>query len=463
MANSSPPNSRRVALEVLRHRRVGGEFVQETLHRALDRSGLPERERRLATELVYGVIRRRRTLDTLLRCVVRRPLDRVQQDVLHVLRLGAYQIVLLDSIPAYAAVDESVQLVRHLGLDRASGLVNAALRALERDLAEGFDSQPGAASVPYEGGRYRRMRRAVLPDPTSDPLEYAALGFSLPDWFVRRRSEGSDFAELCRLGFWFNSRPPLYVRVNPLRVSRDELLCRWREAGIAVEPADHRQSVLLSEGARIADLPGYREGWFTVQDLEAMGAASLLAPKPAEHVLDLCAAPGGKATHLAELMEDHGQVVACDVAPHRLERVTEQCRRLGLESVETVVLDAASPRCSLRGSFDAVLVDAPCSNTGVLGRRPEVRWRIKPKDIAELAALQRRLLLRGAECVRTGGRLLYVTCSIEPEENEEVVSAVLRERSDLKLVGQDVLVPGRPADGGYRALLLRTEQLSANL
>jgi 16S rRNA (cytosine967-C5)-methyltransferase len=448
-------DSRRLAFEVLRRPPIRGCFVQESLHLALDRSGLPDRERRLATELVFGVIRRRRTLDALLADVVNRPFDRIQGDVLCALRLGAYQVVLLDTIPSYAAVAESVQLVRHIGLERATGFVNATLRALERNLAEGFDSGPGAAAVPVDEGRYRRMRRAVLPDPACDPLRYVAEAFSLPDWFVERRSAVADFRELCRLGFWFNARPSLYVRVNPLRLSRDELLARWQLAGVAAEPADHPQGVRLPEGARVSKLPGYREGWFTVQDLSAMGAAPLLAPRPGERVLDLCAAPGGKTTHLAEQMEDRGRVVACDVNLRRLEQVVKQCRRLKLRSVVAAVVDGASAHCPLRSEFDAVLVDAPCSNTGVLARRPEARWRVTPRDIAELSAVQRRLLRWGAECLKPGGRLLYVTCSFEPEENEQVIASALEQRRDLTLIAEEALVPGRPADGGYRALLAR--------
>lgn len=454
---SAATDARSVAIEVLRQAPCEGQFVRETLHAALDRVPLPPRERRLATELVYGVIRRRRTLDALLAGVVRRPLDRVQGDVLHFLRLGAYQIVLLDAIPPYAAVYESVKLTRRFGLSRASGFVNGALRSLARELGEGFAFEPDAAAVPFDRGRYRRMGRAVLPDPAANPLEYVAVGFSLPDWFVVRRAERDDFAELCRLGFWFSARPPLYVRANPLRISRDELVSRWQETGIAAEPAEHPQSVHLPEGARVIDLPGYREGWFTVQDLSAMGAASLLAPEPGQSVLDLCAAPGGKATHLAELMEDRGRVVACDVDSERLEQVNEQSERLGLRSIETLVFDVTADLFPSGEPFDAVLVDAPCSNTGVLGRRPEARWRIQPRDIVELAELQRRLLHSAAELVKPGGRLLYVTCSIEREENENVVAAVVAKRADLELLSQEELVPGKPADGGFRALLKRRQ------
>jgi 16S rRNA (cytosine967-C5)-methyltransferase len=204
----------------------------------------------------------------------------------------------------------------------------------------------------------------------------------------------------------------------------------------------------------VRELPGCEEGWFTVQDESAMRVGTALAPEPGRTVLDLCAAPGGKTTHLAELMRDGGRVVACDVDGERLRNVEALARRLGLTSIETRRV-AAGDEGVPEGPFDAALVDVPCSNTGVLGRRPEARWRLRPGDLDHLVRLQRRLLLAAAGRVRPGGVLVYSTCSIEPEENCGVVQAVLQERGELRLEAEGESVPGRPADGAYWARLRR--------
>jgi 16S rRNA (cytosine967-C5)-methyltransferase len=240
----------------------------------------------------------------------------------------------------------------------------------------------------------------------------------------------------------------LTLRCNPLRTTREALLSALVQAGLTAEVGDHPQAVRLREHAAVRDLPGYAEGWFSVQDESAMRVASALAPAPGSTVLDLCAAPGGKTTHLAELMGDRGRIVAWDADEERLKTVTALAGRLGLTSIESV-------REAPAGPFDAVLVDVPCSNTGVLGRRPEVRWRLTPDDLRYLVPLQLRLLRLGCQRVRPGGVVVYATCSIEPEENGSVVRAVLREREGLRLEAEEEAVPGRPADGGYWARLRR--------
>jgi len=217
----------------------------------------------------------------------------------------------------------------------------------------------------------------------------------------------------------------------------------------------------LSESSPISELPGYDQGWFCVQDESAMGVATALASLPREggepwRILDLCAAPGGKTTHLAELMRDQGEIIACDVDRSRLATIETLAHRLGLSCIRPHLVDARNPTTVLEGPFDAALVDVPCSNTGVMGRRPEVRWRMKPEDLRELAPLQGRLLGLALERVRPGGVVVYSTCSIEPEENGEVVRAVLAKRLDWRLDAEQQSRPGQPADGGYWARLRGT-------
>jgi 16S rRNA (cytosine967-C5)-methyltransferase len=242
------------------------------------------------------------------------------------------------------------------------------------------------------------------------------------------------------------------LRCNPLRVERDQLLTALRDAGHAAQAGQHPQAILLSESGPIRELPGYDQGWFSVQDESAMRVASALASEPGETVLDLCAAPGGKTTHLAELMRNSGRILACDVDDHRLQTVSTLAQRLGLTIIETRRVGGVNAPAEL---FDHVLVDVPCSNTGVLGKRPEARWRLRPGDLTQLVALQTRLLQQACERVRPGGVVVYSTCSIEPEENRGVVEAVLEKNPALHLEAVEEAIPGRPADGGFWARLRR--------
>jgi 16S rRNA (cytosine967-C5)-methyltransferase len=441
--------ARTLALQVLLDCRNGDAFVQEVLDARLTRSPLSSADRRLATHLAYGVLRRRGSLDALLLPHITRQPHNVEPWLWDALYLGAYQLAFLSHVPAHAALHETVELAVQWGRPEAKGFLNGVLRSLLRLLTDARTESPAADALPLENGIYRRLTRPVLPDPHTKPVEYLSA-FSLPRWLARRWAERYPWEECVRLGFWFAGPAPLWLRVNRLRTDRDALLATLRQAGIAAEPGDHPQAVRLEESASVRDLPGYADGWFTVQDQSAMGVASALDPRPGWRVLDLCAAPGGKTTHLAELMGNDGQIVACDVDDERLKTVSELCGRLGIGIVETRRLHPGANEAPPAGPFDAVLVDAPCSNTGVLGRRPEVRWRLKPGDFAHLVRLQTKLLLWAGKRVRPGGVVVYSTCSIDPEENRGVVRTAL---PGLELEAEREQVPGRPADGGYWARL----------
>lgn len=306
---------------------------------------------------------------------------------------------------------------------------------------------------PRGEGSFRILARPLLPDPRRDLPAYLAAAFSWPRWLADRWLHRHGPDECVRLGFWFNAPPPLWIRVNTTRLTRDEYLTKLADANVPVEPGEHTQSVKLTDGARVPDLPGFAAGEFAVQDHSSMLVASALAPKPGWQVLDLCAAPGGKTTHLAELMHHSGRIVACDIVAKRLDSVVELCRRMGVRIVEPRVLTDGTDAPT--GPFDAALVDVPCSNTGVLGRRPEVRWRLQPHEFEHLIRLQTTLLKTALTRVRPGGVVVYSTCSIDPDENWGVVRAVLGEMKGVKLEAEHTAIPGRPSDGGYWARLKR--------
>ncbi len=447
-------DARSLALQVLLDCRHHDAFVQEILDRHLSRAPLAPPDRRLATQLAYGVMRRRGTLFALLRSLITREPHKVEGWLWDVLGLGAFQLAFLEHVPAHAALHETVELAERFGRPGAKGFINGVLRALSRLLTDDAAPGPAADALPVEDGRYRRLAQPLLPDPATEPMPYFSSAFAFPKWLAARWLPRFGADECHRLGFWFAGPAALTLRCNPLRVERDAFLAACAAKGIDAEPGSLPQAVRLRKPIPVRDLPGFEDGWFSVQDETSMRVAAALAPAPGSRVLDLCAAPGGKATHLAELMADEGVVIACDVDERRLRTVEELSRRLGLKSVKTGLVhpDGAGVPS---GPFDAVLVDAPCTNTGVLGRRPEVRWRLKPDDVRFLSEMQTRLLRLAVERVRPGGAVVYATCSIEPEENRGVVEAVLRATHGMACEAEEESVPGRPADGGYWARLRR--------
>ncbi|MBX3441720.1 MAG: hypothetical protein KF774_04875 [Planctomyces sp.] len=462
-----PQNGRELALAALWEFDDSGAYLAASLD-DYDTRPLAPPDRGLAMELSYGILRRRATLDAVLRTVVSRPQEKVEPELWTLLRLGAMQLLLMPGLPPHAAVHETVEAARRIGMQRWTGLANGVLRSLLRKLAPEarMDAEPSASGIPVmalrpgDGAaadpvvevRYRRFAEPVFPDPHSDPDGYLAEAFSIPRLLLDRWPESLDFSEKLRRAAWFAGAGVMTLRVNALRTTRDGFLAALTKAGVAAAPGRFAESVRLAGTQRIAALPGFDEGWFSVQDESATAIVDLLALQPGEAVLDLCSAPGGKATHAAERMQDQGRVVACDVGAARLWAVRESARRLGLTCIETAEVGETGEGVPA-GPFDAAIVDAPCSNTGVLGKRPEVRWRLQDKDFQELPEKQFALLMSAAERIRPGGRLLYSTCSIDAAENEAVVRRFLGTSSRFALTRELQSLPGRPADGGYAALL----------
>jgi 16S rRNA (cytosine967-C5)-methyltransferase len=464
MLNSQPPISdeplslsirtaREAALRVLEEHRVSGMWVSDLLDRVFRESGLPAVERGLATELACGVVRRQATLDAILRTLIARPSDQVEVALWTILRLGVYQIMMLDGIPAHAAVHETVELCKRAGRMRWSGFVNGVLRGATRLATDEFVNEPSASAVPVGNNRHRKLTKPVFFEPGSDLPAYVASAFSMPLWLVERWAKRFEPAELIRLCGWFNSTPSLMIRANAIRSSFDEVLNAFQSAGIVAHPLGDTDSIIVEDVSRVDQLAGYKDGWFVVQDFSASCAARRLAPQPGQRVWDVCSAPGGKTCHLAALMQNHGEIIATDIRSDRLEIVDENAARLGVDIIRTQLVDEPGFRLPA-GPFDAILVDVPCSNTGVLGKRPEARWRITPDGIEELKNVQANLLGRALERLAVGGRLVYSTCSIETAENEQIVRQVLKYFPQARLVEEEQFIPGQPGDGAYQALII---------
>ena len=422
-------NPRQIALRVLLARREGGEYTENLLENALvapqpGEGGptLNPLDRGLCQELVYGVVRRQATLDWL---IARKTDNRQQQPALqNLLRLGLYQIFWLDRIPPHAAVHETVELAKHEGFGPKAGFINAILRGYLRE----FDA----------------TKQLLAGLKTSNP----AVGFSHPLWLVEKWQKRFGDERARQLLEWNNAPPKTFARVNTLKTDAGKLLEKWHEENVEYDfvrrdflsgPALETAIFELKSHPPIASLESFRDGWFYVQDPSTLLAALELAPQSGETVLDLCAAPGGKTTFMAQQMNNTGNITASDVSEERLKLIQENCVRLGVTCVSSTAVSHQS--AVSESKFDRILIDAPCSNTGVLRRRVDLRWRIKAEEISRLQQAQLDLLRGAATQLKPGGVLVYSTCSLEPEENAEVIREFLRAHSDFKLERESELLP----------------------
>ncbi len=447
------PDARSLALDVLLavERREG--FAKDLL--AAPRAALTDpRDRGLVTEVVYGTLRRRATIDACLAAFSRVPLPTLDPAVRGALRMAADQALFLDRVPAFAAVSASVGLVAARTNPRFAGFANAVLRnllrAIERRDVGSEEPEDATRDVPRPGTTSIRFRRPLFPDPAAGPAANLSVRYAHPPWLVTRWLARHGEATCRAMLAAGASRPQVVLRARP--GGRDALVAELRAGGHGAEPGEEADAVVLGE-ADPAAIPACREGRASVQDETAQRVVPLLGLRGGERVLDLCAAPGGKALHALDLLAaagGGGEVVACDVAA---ERVLALVSALAGRSASVLLVPASGPLPFPPASFDAVLVDAPCSNTGVLKRRVEVRDRLHEGDLAALADAQKALLARALPLVVSGGRLVYATCSVEPEENEGVVAATLSAHPGWSVEpGFDVL-PSETHDGGFAACL----------
>ena len=468
----SDKNPRQIAARILAQRLTSREFTEILLETALTATRLSPADRGLCHELVCGVVRWQATLD----CLIARKTDLVRHQrpaLINLLRLGLYQIFWLDRIPPHAAVHETVELAKQSGHGAQAGFINAVLRG------------------------YLRETEAIKKILADMKISQPALGWSHPEWLVEKwRQQFGD--ELTRqLLAWNNTPPKTYARVNtlkfcssrreeaqtpvthhasrithptgeslltpaPARAMKDagDLLARWREENVEYDFltrdwTGENLAFELKSHPSLARLGSFQDGWFYVQDPSTLLAPRMLDAQPGEAILDLCAAPGGKTTFLAQLLGNQARIVASDLDPNRLKLVRDNCARLGVTCVESLLPSTLSPQPST--FFNRILVDAPCSNTGVLRRRVDLRWRIQAAEIARLRAGQLALLDQAATRLAPGGVLVYSTCSLEPEENSEVVKQFLASHAGFNLETQRQLLPF--ADGVDGAYVARLKQL----
>ena len=397
---------------------------------AFTRGGLhDERDRALAAEIATGVQRWRAALDHLIVLFAKRSTERDDPEILEILRLSAYQLLHLTRVPASAVVDDAVNLAKRAGKTSAGGFVNAVLRAMSR------------------AGAARRLLPARPADPADRDavLDYFSVALSHPRWLAARWYARLGFDATERWLQFDNTAAPLTLRANRLQASPEELATRLQEAGVKVTPGRFAPDALIVEEGHPLRGAGLDEGRFVVQDEASQLVPLLAGPDPGPRVLDTCASPGGKTTALAAMIGPGSLVVACDVRDRRVELLRRTVAASGAHNVRLVQADLRSPLPFSR-AFDCVLVDAPCSGLGTLRRDPDIRWRRHEGDLAMLARAQRLMLRHAADVVAPGGRLIYATCSSEPEENEAVADAFLQTASGFGPVDARSVAPLLPPE-----------------
>lgn len=407
-AHVSP--ARDAALRVLLAVEKEGAYANLALQKITRAFKLGADDIALLTELVYGTLRMLGTIDWVIDRFSRTPVSSMNHLVRNIVRIGVYQILFLDRVPPRAACNEAVEQAKRWRLDGLAGFVNGLLRSIARKREE----------IPY-------------PDPEVDPLAYISVRYSHPRWLVERwlnRFGKEETIALCRA----NNKPaPLVIRCNTLKISPGELQRELERENILTRP-----STLVSEGlvaekfTSLPELQSFRDGYFTVQDESSMIASLVLSPVPGSFVIDACSGPGGKTTHLAQIMQNRGRILALDVHDHRLGLVAEACKRLGVSIMEPKLMDARELPNQLREKAEYILVDVPCSGLGVIRRRPDLRWRVQPGDLPQHAGQQLEILKSAARCLVDGGVLLYSTCTTEPEENTGVIEQFLAECEEFQ-------------------------------
>jgi len=383
-------------------------------------------DRSFLTELTYGVIRWREKLDWVIRQFSKILFEKIELETLHILRLGFYQILFLTRTPSSAAVNESVELAKRIRGKRGAGFVNAILRSAIRQKDE----------IRY-------------PDIDKDPALHISVIQSHPLWLVQRWVKEVGVEETIRVCTFNNQISSLTLRTNTLKINRKDLIEKLKEEELIAFPAAYaEEGIVVKNPPPTSELPLMREGLYIIQDEASQLVTAMMDPKPGERILDACAGPGGKATHTSQKMENQGEIYALDVSKGKLDLIEEMCQRLEIKNVKTIKGDAAQSLPIPQGSkFDRILADVPCSGFGTIRRNPDLKWRRGVEDIKRLSKLQLSILKNLAVYVKEGGILIYSTCTVFHEENEDVVERFLGGNPEFQLDRMDHVASAFIADG----------------
>lgn len=404
-------NSREIILKILIDVNINGAYSNYSINKHLKNNKNLESEN-LIREMVYGVIENKKYIDYIISQVSNIKITKVHSTTLEILRMGVYQIIFMDKIPDRAAVSEAVNLSKKYGHKGIVKFVNGVLRNIVRN------------------------KKRLMEVSNKDEVNYLSIKYSHPEWMVRNwiKEYGYEFTQnLCR---WNNSKPKLNIRVNTLKISRKNLLEKLTDYGYIVHKAPYaKDGLIIDNPKRITNIEEYQKGYFMIQDESSMLVSQVIDPKEGSLVLDLCSAPGGKSTHVGQLMKNNGRIISRDIYDHKLKLVRENGNRLGVEIIETEKFDATLLDQSLVGKIDYCIVDAPCSGLGIIRRRPEIKWNRSEEDVRSLTNIQYNILNNAKNYLKPGGIMVYSTCTILKAENQNIVDNFLLENNKFKLIG----------------------------
>jgi 16S rRNA (cytosine967-C5)-methyltransferase len=502
LADPKHQSARKIAAEVLNQLDPRRSYAGPILNRLLSETD----QRQRATDLVFGTLRNRTAIDTVIEAFSGRQSDqpegldliktgfaglhgikpasggveRISKRILSVIRVAVFELVYSPQTPDYSIVNEAVENTKTIGGKRQIAFANAVLRQIARHITNRSAELEAAIpwrTLPQNQKSGCEFDTDFLPDPQTSPLEYLSNCFSLPKWLVENWLNEYGNQTTQQICFASNRRPSIYLRPNILKTTTQELLKKLHTANIDAEVVPDLEMIKIKSPKTVTELPGFSEGLFSVQDITAYQVIRILNPQQSWTILDLCAAPGTKTTLLAEQTGDKAEIVATDIDAERLKMLKENITRLGVNSVtileyeklfknsqfspDEVGLDQSRPRRNSK--FDAVLLDAPCSNTGVLARRVEARYRITPNMIKQLAKIQRKLLGTAAEIIKKGGKICYSTCSIQRQENNKMIKDFLSDNNRFELEYEKLILPsaeGFDCDGGYITILTNKRKVN---
>ncbi len=461
-------SARLVAAEVLNQFDPNRDYASAILNKLLPKTG----ERQRATDLVFGTIRNRAAIDMVIAGFTDCPVGRIPAKVLNIIRAGAYELIYSPATPDYSIVNEAVENAKSLTGEKQVGFVNAALRQITKHITNRqiqlsqANTQRTLLQTATTGCEFDTD---ILPDFKTSPADYLSAAFSLPKWLINDWLNEYGTEATRQICFASNRRPSIYIRPNTLKTTAQKLAEKLRKADIDVEVVPDSEMIKIASPKDVTELPGFSKGEFTVQDISAAQPVHILKPQPGWKILDLCAAPGTKTMQLAEATGDKAEIVATDIDTERLKMVKENVTRLGIKSVtiieyEQLFKNSKFKTCPehsrriLNSKFDAVLLDVPCSNAGVLAKRIEARYRITPNAIKALAKTQAGLLKTAASMIKQKGKICYSTCSIQKQENQEIVVDFLKENSSFVLELERLILPSAEGaadhDGGYIAIIV---------
>ena len=369
---------------------------------------LKEKDIGLISEIVYGTTTWKLTIDTIIKKYSKLKIEKLSIWILNILRMGIYQIVFLDKIPKSAAVNESVNLAKRYGHPASANFVNAILRKIEKKDFEEMSQ-------------------------IKEPIQRIMLTSSTPKWIIEellKEKAIQDVEEICKNS---NQKPSLSIRVNTLKTTKENLIKELKKLQIEVKQGILEDFLIVEKVKQIENLEIFKQGWCTIQDESAGLAALVLEPREGERILDACSAPGGKTSYLAQLMKNKGMIEAWDIHPHRTKLVEETAKRLGIQIIQTKVKDATLKENNIE-KFDKILLDVPCLGTGVIRKKPDIKWKHDKTEIEEITKIQKTILQNCSEYLKEGGELVYSTCSILQEENENIISDFLKKNKNFKIM-----------------------------